>query len=367
MRRRLSVDSFFSLLVLQLLIAMGLKTDLCETLEIEYPIIQAGMGRGTVNLAAAVANAGGLGTIGISETQASPQEVRDTLENNLEQLLEQTDGSFAMNVPVGSPGHSPDWYIDAVDAFIDGVLVNKLTNNDVANQLKLLETSGGSPERWIDDINEVKEETDLLHFQKVASVRHAEKAVELGVDGVTASGYEMGGHTHQPESAMHTFVLLPAVTEAVDVPVFASGGVRDGRSLIGALALGADAGYMGTRFIATQECDWHEDYKKYIVESTENDDTVIQGLIGPLRGLDTPGLADLEEAREEMDREEFIKYEDQKMTEARAYGDVEDGVVVAGQQSGYIDDMPTVDQLIEDIIGEAEETRRRLNSYQSSN
>jgi NAD(P)H-dependent flavin oxidoreductase YrpB (nitropropane dioxygenase family) len=339
-----------------------LTTPLCDTLGIDYPIVQAGMGRGTVELAAAVCNAGGLGTIGLPETSSSPREMRDTLEHNLDELTSRTDGNFAVNCYVMPPHKLPQENVEALTEFIDGVLVNKLSNDDVSDQLKVLETSGGSPEPWIDDINSVKEQTDLLHFHKVGSVKHAKKAEELGVDGITASGFEMAGHTHHPDDAVHSMVLVPSVVDAVDVPVLASGGYRDGRGLLAALSLGAQGVYMGSRFVMTQECDFHENYKEALREAEEGDDTITDGFIAPLRAIESPGIEKLREAAEEMDEDEFRAYKDETTTRARNYGETDEGLIVGGQVSAYMEDMPTVEELIESINREAVEAHEAVGA-----
>lgn len=216
-----------------------IETELCEMLDVKYPIVQGALGPGgTVELAAAVSNAGGLGMVSIGSETAGKRNARETFQESFDYITRHTDRNFGVNIPVGSPS-MPDNVIETMDGYLEEVLVSKLTDNAVNEQLRVLETSAGNPEHWIDRINDVTADTNLLHFHKVASVEHAVKAAELGVDGITASGFEMGGHTHREENAAHTFVLLPAVTDAIDVPVLASGGVRDGRGLLAALAMGA--------------------------------------------------------------------------------------------------------------------------------
>jgi NAD(P)H-dependent flavin oxidoreductase YrpB (nitropropane dioxygenase family) len=329
-----------------------IQTDLCELLGIEYPIIQAAMGpSGTVELAASVSNAGGLGMVSIGSETAGEREARESFSNAFDFLTKNTDGNFGVNIPAGS-SKMPNNVEETLDAYLEETLVSKVTDDKVADQLKVLETSAGNPERWIDKINEVKEETDLLHFHKAASVKHAKKAEELGVDGITASGYEMGGHTHNEDDAAHTFVLLPAVTETVDVPVVASGGVRDGRGLLAALSLGAQGVYMGTRFIATQEADFNDEYKEYLIESGPGSDTIMDGVFGPARVLESPGIEQLNEVKDEMDIESFTDLKDKKLIIAQQ-GNIDEGIVIGGQVAGYIDDKPTVEELMNRIMDEA--------------
>lgn len=329
-----------------------IKTELCDLLGIEHPIVQAAMGpSGTVELAAAVSDAGGLGMMSIASETAGERGARQAFSDSFDYLTEHTDGPFGVNIPVGSR-QMPDNVEKTLDAYLEEVLVSKLTDERVADQLVLLETSAGNPERWIDKIQDVKEDTDLVHFHKVGSVKQAKKAADLGVDGITASGYEMGGHTHNPEEAAHTFVLLPSVTEAVDVPVVASGGVRDGRGLLAALALGAEGVYMGSRFMLTQEADFHDDYKEYVRKAGPGSDTLMEGVFGPARVLDSPGIEVVEDAKDEMPYEEYTDFKDGKFIDAQQ-GNLDDSIVIAGQVAGYIDEIPTVEELIDRILAEA--------------
>lgn len=328
------------------------RTELCDLLGIDYPIVQAGMGpSGTLELAAAVTDAGGLGIMSAGAETAGERQARKNFEEFFDYMVSNTDGNFGVNVPVGS-SQMTDNVRETLDAYIEQALVSKLTDDRVADQMVLLETSAGNPERWIDDIEEVKEDTGLLHFHKVASVEHAKKAEELGVDGITASGYEMAGHTHRAEDATHTFVLVPAVAEAVDVPVLASGGVRDGRGLLAALALGASGVYMGSRFIATQEADFHDEFKEYVIDAEPGADTIMDGQYGPLRALESPGIEQIEAAKSEMDESSLKELKAEKFINAQQ-GNIDDGIVIASQVAGYIDDEPTVEELIEGIVEEA--------------
>lgn len=332
---------------------MGIvRTELCDLLGINHPIVQAGMGpSGTLELAVAVTEAGGLGMMSAGDETAGERQARANFEEFFDYMIENTDGNFGVNVPVGS-SKMTDNVQETLDAYIEQALVSNLTNDRVADQMVLLETSAGNPERWMDDIKEVKEETGLLHFHKVASVEHAKKAEELGVDGITASGYEMAGHTHQAEDATHTFVLVPAVADAVDIPVLASGGVRDGRGLLAALALGASGIYMGSRFIATQEADFHDEFKEYVIDAEPGADTIIDGQYGPLRVLNSPGIEQIEAAEGEMDAASLKSLKAEKFINAQQ-GNIDDGIVIASQAAGYIDDQPTVEELIQDIVDEA--------------
>jgi enoyl-[acyl-carrier protein] reductase II len=336
------------------------NTDLTEMLGIEYPIVSAAMGPGgQQQLVTAVSEAGGLGILS-SPDEASPREARGALKEFFDYVTTNTDAKFGVNVTVGTAEADVGGVQEVQEALIEEILVSKLSDNRVNEQLALLETSAGSPEPFIDDINDVKEDTDLLHFQKCASARHARKAEAMGVDGITASGYEMAGHTHKEEDAAHTFVLLPSVVEAVDIPVIASGGVRNGHGLLGALSLGAEGVYMGTRLIATQEADFDSAYKDHIVESKPGADTTIEGVYGPLRVVESPGIEKLKDEKEGMDPFEVAVRKNEMIVNAMQ-GNVEDGLTVAGQVSGYIDDKPSVEELFEDMVSTAKKRHEELD------
>lgn len=329
-----------------------IDTAVTDLLGIEHPIVQGAMGpSGTVELATAVSEAGGLGMVSIGSETGGERAARRSFRDSFEYVTDHTDRPFGVNVPVGST-EMTDNVVETLDGYLEEVLVSKLTDDAVADQLALLETSAGSPERWMDEITDVMADTDLVHFHKCGSVDHARRAAELGVDGVTASGFEMGGHTHVAEDAAHTFVLLPAVTEAVDVPVLASGGVRDGRGLLAAMALGAEGVYMGSRFMLSREADFADAYKEYALEADPGEDTLVEGVFGPLRSIESPGIADLEAVRDEMDPAAFNDYKDEKLIAAQQ-GDVEGGVVLGGQVTGYIDDLPAVSELVDRTVREA--------------
>ena len=151
-------------------------------------------------------------------------------------------------------------------------------------QLRVITTSGGHPRTY--GLNPDIRDSGMLHFHAVSNVRQARVAEGQGVDAVIATGYEAAGHVgHQ---GVHTFVLVPAIAEAVDIPVVCAGGVVDGRALAGALALGAELGYIGTRFLAAAECDYHDNMKQYIVGRAETDTEVIPAFFGPARFLRNP-------------------------------------------------------------------------------
>jgi enoyl-[acyl-carrier protein] reductase II len=276
------------------------KTDVCELLEIEYPIVQAPMGPyKTTNLCAAVSNAGGLGTISHTGTflylkERAPEiyeEIRkSTSAGRLSRIIEMeksvgvytidevlkvkdlTDKPFAVNVRVTTVQPDAPYLIDAI-------IEEREKDPELKRKLKVVITSAGNPALYTNKLKDA----GLKVIHVVPSVYHAKKAEEAGVDAVVASGHEAGGHVAW--EPVHTTVLLPAVRKAVKIPVLSAGGWCDGKGLVAALALGAGAIYMGTRFIATRDSDFGQGYKEAILKATERDTIVTVGDLGPCRML----------------------------------------------------------------------------------
>ena len=338
-----------------------IKTVLCDLLGIKYPIIQGGMGPyNTTRLAAAVSNAAGLGTISIPGLTIEPSQAARTIKEYLWQIMTLTDKPFAVNTPIGqSPASLP-----TMEAIVDAVLEERERESQLKRQLRLYITSAGYHEPLIKKIRE----SGMLHFHVVGSVRHAKKIEEAGSDGVIASGYEMGGHTHLADRAVHTFVLVPAVVKAVKIPVIASGGICDAEGLVAALAFGAVGIQMGTRFIATKEIDWHENYRRLVVEAKEWSDTVIPLLYGPGRVLKAPGIEIVKKMYEEgRPLTEIHIAEDKMMIIAEKEGDSERGIMPVGQVVSRIDEFSTVEEIINSIVEGAAEIIRQLPQKVVSN
>jgi len=332
-------------------------------LGIIYPVIQAGMGPfSTVNLAAAVSNAGGLGTVSIPGIATDSQRAAKTIVEHLHEVKRKTDNNFAVNVPTASEKTSPKEVFEVLDAMAKAVVDEKKRDPELRKRLVLLISSGGNPVRH----HKMIKDAGLLHFHLVASVRHAKSAEEIGLDGVIASGSEMGGHTHFPDRAIHTFILVPSVAQAVKIPVVASGGICDGATFAAALAMGAVGIQMGTRFIATKECEFHENYKRFIVDAGEYTDMVIPSILSLFRVIKNPGAYKMLEADEkvrkgEMSRAEKAELIEETLRESEVSGDTVDGVVGAGQVASRIKEIKTVREVITDIMAEASRTIKDLN------
>ena len=176
---------------------------------------------------------------------------------------------------------------------------------------------------------------------------------DLGVDGIIASGYEAGGHTHA--RPVHTFILGPSVTEAVKIPVILAGGVRDGRTLAAALAMGADAVALGTRFVASRDnTDWHPAYAQRIIDAREGEDIVFPATYGPSRALPSRGLDEvLSLAAAGHDEDALTRFKDERLISGQRDGDMKGGLLPAGQVSGAITGLIDVATFVPGIVAEA--------------
>jgi NAD(P)H-dependent flavin oxidoreductase YrpB (nitropropane dioxygenase family) len=338
--------------------SISVRTELCDLLGIKYPIIQAGLGPYcTVNLAAAVSNAGALGTVSIPGMTVGPELGAKRIREYVHAVKKSTKNNFAVNTPVGE--HVPEIMLETTDAYINTVLEERENDPELKRRLVLYITSAGSPARYHEKIKDA----GMLHFHVVPSAYHAKKMEKMGLDGVIASGYEAGGHTHISNRAVHTFVLIPSVTDAVKIPVVAAGGMCDAKTLVAALALGAKGIQMGTRFLVTKESDFHPNYKKFIVEAGEWSDMVAPGVYGPARCLRNKGAEELIriEAEGSLHEEELNKLKDERLWASERDGDMVNGLIGAGQVSSRINSTPSVSEVIENIMSEATEIIKKLN------
>jgi NAD(P)H-dependent flavin oxidoreductase YrpB (nitropropane dioxygenase family) len=338
-----------------------LKTRFTEILGIEHPVMQEGLGPfKTVHLAAAVSNAGGLGTVSIPGISEEPAAGAAKLRDYIEQACELTERPFAVNIPVGTDKHGN---VPPFSAAYIGAVVAAVKDPHVARRLRVITTSAGAPSaarRLIDG-------SGLIHVHKVGGTRHAERAAREGVDMIIASGYEAGGHTHS--RPVHTFVLGPSVSEAVDCPVILAGGIKDGRGLAAALALGADAVALGTRFVASHDNpDWHPAYGARIIAAGEAEDIVFQALYGPSRALPSAAIRELAEieAAGTHSEEALTAFKDERLIAAQRDGDMHGGILPAGQISGAIHDLIHVAEFIPGMVSEAIAILDRLAALKSA-
>jgi len=334
-----------------------IKTPLCEMLGIKHPIIQAPMGPFyTTKLAAAVTKAGALGII--SHTNLFGVDPVKDMEKNILEVKENCDGPFGVNVRVARI------QVDA-PAILEKIVELRAKDPELKERLKLVITSAGNPEPPAKFLKQ--KDPDLIHFHVAPTLYHAMKVDKL-CDGIIATGYEGGGH--QSYEGVTTMVLIPEVVNNCSKPVVACGGISDGKGLAAALAMGAVGVQMGTRFIATKECEFHPAYKDFVVRSQDRDTVVTTGAFGPIRllknkyAMEHPRVMTKEEmmAKEAQLTPQEIA-EDMKKYELVYKGDIDNGPVLCGQSCGNIKNIPTVKEVIEGIVKEAESILKGLHKY----
>jgi len=311
---------------------MAIRTAITDLLGIEHPIVQGGMmWVGTADLAAAVSNAGGLGIV-TALTQP------DDLRREIDRCRKLTDKPFGVNLTI-LPTVSPPPYADYRKAIIE-------------SGIRIVETAGGRPQEHIEDFKT----HGVIVLHKCTSVRHALSAERMGADVISIDGFECAGHPGEDD--VPGLVLIPAAADQVKAPMIASGGFGDGRGLVAALALGAEGVNMGTRFCATKEAPIHERIKQFIVANTERDTNLI------FRGFKNTGRVarnNVSDKVVEIGRRPGAQFEDvrpfvsgAKGREALMTGELDVGLIWAGQVQGLIHDIPTCAELIGRIVTDAE-------------
>jgi NAD(P)H-dependent flavin oxidoreductase YrpB (nitropropane dioxygenase family) len=322
-----------------------MKTAITELFEIEHPIIQGGMHYvGFAELAAAVSNAGGLGII-TGLTQRTPE----LLAKEIARCHEMTDKPFGVNLTF-LPSFTAPPYPEYIAAIKEG-------------GIKIVETAGRSPEQHMPALKAA----GIKVIHKCTSVRHSLKAEAIGCDAVSVDGFECGGHPGEDD--MPNMILLPRAADALKIPFVASGGMADARSLVAALAMGAAGMNMGTRFMATKEAPVHDNVKKALVEATELDTRLVMRPIrNTERVLKNAGVDRLLEIEREKGAK--LKIEDIHEHVAGVYprvmidGDMDAGAWSCGMVVGLIHDIPTVKELIDRIMADAERLiRDRLTGF----
>ncbi|PKP98438.1 MAG: nitronate monooxygenase [Alphaproteobacteria bacterium HGW-Alphaproteobacteria-13] len=313
---------------------MALKTRITELLGIEHPIVQGGMmWVGRAELASAVSNAGGLGLL-TALTQPTP----DDLSREIDRCRALTDKPFGVNLTI-LPSVSPPPYAAYRQAIIDA-------------GVKIVETAGHAPREHVEHFKE----HGIIVLHKCTAVRHALSAEKMGVDVISIDGFECAGHPGEDD--IPGLVLIPAAADQVGIPMLASGGIGDGRGLAAALALGADGVNMGTRFCATVEAPIHETIKQFIVANDERATNLI------MRRFRNTGRVARNAVSDEVvaiGAGEAAVFEDIRPLVAGARGrvaletgDVDAGLVWAGQVQGLIHDIPTCAALLRRMVDEAE-------------
>ena len=314
---------------------MALETRITRMLGIEHPIIQGGMmWVGRAELAAAVSNAGGLGIL-TALTQPTP----DALRREIDRCREMTDKPFGVNLTI-LPSVNPPPYADYRKAIID-------------SGVKIVETAGYKPQEHVEDFK--AHGIKVLH--KCTAVRHAVSAERMGVDAISIDGFECAGHPGEDD--VPGLVLIPAAVDKVSIPVIASGGIGDGRGLAAALALGADGVNMGTRFCATVEAPIHDRVKQFLVGNDERSTNLI---FRRFKNTGRVARNSVSDQVVEISARPDAEFKDiqplvsgARGRAALETGDLDAGLIWAGQIQGLIHDVPTCRDLLARMVADAEE------------
>ena len=357
-----------------------IKSRLSDLVGIKYPIIQAGMGPfGTNKLCIASANAGVLGLIsssGIASKDTQPEIydyfcrtggadpaddpetiLRTIFQNTLEQTREK-QGIFGINVMVAAEMK------DIAQVIIKTMMKAREEDPEMKKRFKVLVTSAGDPLPW----SEAVKKTDLIWMHVMPSVKAALRCKKAGVNVIVASGHEGGFHTSW--EPVHSMILLPAVAEAVSdekTLVVGAGGFCDGKTLAASLVLGADGAQMGTRFLATEESDFHQMWKEGVVAAGDRGTLVARGFVGPARWLKTPRSIEHQKNTLQKSPGVFLGAPDDYTTidmslinfeiesiNAVYKGDKEKALLAAGESAQRVNDLPKVNDLVQEIVTEAE-------------
>ena len=322
-----------------------MKTRITELFGIEHPVVQGGMHYvGFAEMAAAVSNAGGLGII-TGLTQKTPKD----LANEIARCKDMTDKPIGVNLTFLPGFADPDYpgYIEAI----------------IAHDVGIVETAGRSPEQYMPMLKDA----GIKVIHKCTSVRHSLKAQNIGCDAVSVDGFECGGHPGEDD--IPNMILLPRAAEELDIPFVASGGIGNAQQLVAALALGADGINMGTRFIATKEAPVHQNVKEALVAASELDTTLI---MRPLRNTERVLKNDAVTRIQEKEKElgDNIQINDIMDEVAGVYpkimsdGDMDSGAWSCGMVAGLIHDIPSCDELVGNMVRDAEEIiRSRLQNF----
>jgi enoyl-[acyl-carrier protein] reductase II len=305
-----------------------------QLFKINFPIVQAGMvWVSGWKLASAVSNAGALGLIGAGSMKP------DLLREHIQKTAAATAAPFGVNIPLLRGD------IDDLIAVIQ------------EEEIKIVFTAAGHPGRHIEKFK--KFGSIVVHV--VANVKQALKAEECGCDAIVAEGFEAGGHNGLDE--ITTMALVPQIVDAVKIPVIAAGGIADGRGMTAAFALGAEGVQIGTRFAATIESSAHEVYKQKIVEANDGDTVITYRNILPVRAIKNPFMAQVqkEETQKGMTRKRMMELHGKGLERKGIFeGNWEEGEMEMGQSSGIVHDIVSAKEIVDRLMKEFEETKRRL-------
>ena len=323
-----------------------MNTRITELFGIRYPIIQGGMHHvGYAELASAVSNAGGLGII-TGLTQPTPED----LAREIARCHQMTDMPFGVNLTFLPSFNAPP-YPEYIDAIVQG-------------GVKAVETAGRSPEQYMPQLKAA----GIKVIHKCTSVRHSLKAQNIGCDAVSVDGFECGGHPGEDD--IPNFILLPRAADELTIPFVASGGMADGRSLVAAMALGAEGMNMGTRFLATKEAPIHHNVKQAIVEADELQTRLImRNLRNTERVMNNAAVQEILRIEKAKGGAETIDDIRHLVTGAKGRlvlqeGKMDEAAWSCGMVAGLIHDIPSCEDLMQRIMAEAKSiVRQRLPQF----
>lgn len=300
---------------------------------IQYPLIQAGMiWCSGWELAAAVSNAGGLGLIG------SGSMYPDVLREQIRKCKAATNKPFGVNVPLLYPD------------------IEKHIQIIIEEGVKIVFTSAGNPKTWTAKLKE----NGIKVVHVIANVKFAKKCEEAGVDAIVAEGFEAGGHNGREETT--SFVLLPMVCDAVKIPVIAAGGIANGKQMLAAMVLGAEAVQVGSRFVASVESSAHTNFKNAVIQTNEGDTQLTLKQLVPVRLIKNKFFNEVQAAELRGASAEELK---ELLGRARAKkgmheGDLEEGELEIGQVSAMLDDILPAGEIVKKMMQEFEEAKKNL-------
>ena len=335
---------------------LGLKTNITEMFGIKYPILAAPMGPFyTTDLTVAVSEAGGLGVL--SHTNLFGKSSLTEMKKNMEYVVEHTDKPFGFNIRTSRMQMDAPGLCRAIPRFINN-------NPKIKEQCRYIITSAGTPKMIYNKAFQKLRDggSEIKHFHVAPALWLADKCVATGCDGVVITGWEGGGH--QSYEKVSSLVLLQQVKEKYpDLPLIACGGIATGEGMAAALSLGAGGIAMGSRFIASKESEFHENYKNIVPTAGANDTMWVTGVLGPIRlwrnkySLDHGVVTSKEEKmalEAQLTPEKAL--EDQKHYEMTYNGNIDDGAVLLGQSIGVIKSIESVKDIMDNMVKKAEES-----------
>ncbi len=306
-----------------------------QLFNIQYPIIQGGMiWNSGYKLASAVSNAGGLGLIGAGSMYP------DVLREHIQKCKKATDKPFGVNIPMLYPN------------------VEEIIQIMIDEGVKIVFTSAGNPKTF----TSLLKENECIVVHVVANLKYGLKAQEAGCDAVVGEGVEAGGHNGADQ--LTTFCLIPQLVDKLNIPVIAAGGISDGRGILAALSLGAEGVQIGTRFAATVESSAHDNYKKEIVKSGDQDTTLAFKKIGLVRMMKNDfAIRAMKAENEGWNESQLRELLATKRERAGIFeGDLIEGELEAGQGVGLINDIPNVKNLFERLLKEYKQANERIKT-----